>query len=98
MYGLAVFAIPTIMTAAIADYLGLARAASAFATVTLFFAAGQVAGPGLAGMLARASGSFSHAYLLSAGLTLLACVAALALPHSGSGRTVAGKAVQQAAQ
>lgn len=98
LYGLAVFAIPTIMTAAIADYLGLARAASAFATVTLFFAAGQVAGPGLAGMLARASGSFSHAYLVSAGLTLLACVAALALPHCGSGRAVAGKAEQQTGQ
>lgn len=82
LYGLAVFAIPTIMTAAIADYLGLARAASAFATVTLFFAAGQVVGPGLAGVLARASGSFSHAYLVSACLTLLACGAALSLPRT----------------
>ncbi len=88
LYGLALFAIPTIMTAAIADYLGLARAATAFATVTLFFAAGQVAGPGLAGLLARSTGSFSSAYLLASLLTLGACGSAIALPQTPQGRTV----------
>jgi MFS family permease len=82
LYGLALFSIPTIMTAAIADYLGLARAAASFATVTLFFAAGQSIGPGAAGLLARSSGSFSHAYLMSAGLTLLACLVAVTLPNT----------------
>ncbi len=82
LYGLAVFAIPTIMAAAVADYLGLARAAAAFATVTLFFAAGQVVGPTLAGSLARASGSFSSAYLLAALLTLLAGLLAGSLPRA----------------
>lgn len=81
LYGLAVFAIPTIMAAAVADYLGLARAAAAFATVTLFFAAGQVIGPTLAGNLARTSGSFSGAYLLAALLTLLAGLLAGSLPE-----------------
>lgn len=80
LYGLTVFAIPAIMTAAVADYLGLARAARAFATVTLFFAAGQSIGPALAGLLARNSGSFSSAYLLAALLTGLACLIAVALP------------------
>lgn len=79
-YGLAVFAIPAIMAAAVADYLGLARAAAAFSTVTLFFAVGQSAGPALAGVLARMSGSFSPAYLLAAGLTTLACLCVLTLP------------------
>jgi MFS family permease len=51
LYGLAVFAIPAIMAAAIGDYLGLSRAATAFATVTIFFAIGQTIGPGGAGLL-----------------------------------------------
>lgn len=98
LYGLALFAIPTIMTAAIADYLGLARAASSFATVTLFFAAGQVVGPGLAGMLGRASGTFSGAYLLAAVVTQLACGCAWSLPRIDAGRAVAGKTETEARQ
>ena len=42
LYGLAAFAIPTIMAAAVGDYLGLARAAQAFSLVTFFFAVGLV--------------------------------------------------------
>ncbi len=80
LYGLAVFAIPAIMTAAIADYLGLARSAPAFATVTLFFATGQSAGPAVAGLIARSSGNFSSAYLLAALITLLAAMLAISLP------------------
>lgn len=85
LYGLSVFAIPAIMTAAVADYLGLARAAAAFATVTLFFAAGQSCGPALAGILARSSGSFSTAYLLAATLTLCGALLAATLPRPAHG-------------
>lgn len=80
LYGLVVFAIPTIMTAAVPDYLGLARAAGAFATITLFFATGQTVGPAIAGLLAKTTGSFSSAYLVAAGITLLASGVALSLP------------------
>ena len=80
LYGLALFAIPTIMTAAVADYFGLARAASTFATVTLFFAIGQTLGPGSAGLIARASGTFTTAYGLAAFLTVSAAVGACFLP------------------
>lgn len=80
LYGLAVFAIPAIMAAAIGDYLGLSRAASAFATVTLFFAFGQSAGPALAGMIARTTNSFCSAYLLASLITAVAAVFAAALP------------------
>lgn len=80
LYGLAVFAIPTIMTAAVADYFGLARAASTFATVTLFFAAGQMIGPGCAGLIANASGTFTTAYTLTAVLTGCAVLGACFLP------------------
>lgn len=80
LYGMAVFAIPAIMAAAIGDYLGLSRAATAFATVTLFFAGGQSLGPALAGLIAKATGSFCNAYLLSALLTAIAVLFAATLP------------------
>ena len=81
LYGLAVFAIPAIMAAAVGDYLGAHRAAGAFATVTMFFAAGQTAGPALAGMMAGYTGSFSGAYALAALLTAAAAAAGRALPE-----------------
>jgi len=81
LYGSAVFAIPAIMAAAVGDYLGASRAASAFATITIFFAAGQTVGPALAGMIARSSGSFSNAYLLAACITTVATIFALSLPR-----------------
>ena len=80
LYGLAVFAIPAIMAAAIGDYLGLHRAATAFATVTVFFAVGQTAGPAAAGLIGKATGSFTPAYLLASLLTATAALLALALP------------------
>lgn len=83
LYGFAVFAIPAIMTAAVADYLGLHRAATAFATVTIFFAAGQTIGPAGAGLLSRLGGGFSLPYLVAALLTLSASLFALTLPKPG---------------
>lgn len=80
LYGLALFAIPTIMTAAVADYFGLARAAATFATVTLFFAVGQTLGPGSAGLIAKATGTFTTAYALAALLTAFAAIGACFLP------------------
>lgn len=86
LYGLAVFAIPAIMTAAIGDYLGLSRAAGALATVTIFFAVGQTIGPGAAGMFAGAIGSFGPSYLLSALLTASAALFATMLPAPAADR------------
>ena len=80
LYGSAVFAIPAIMAAAVGDYLGTARAAASFATITLFFAVGQALGPAVAGLLARLYGSFSPAYLCSAGIAFSAVLFALFLP------------------
>jgi MFS family permease len=81
LYGSAVFAIPAIMAAAVGDYLGLNRAAGAFATITIFFAAGQTVGPSLAGLVGKVTGSFSGAYLLAALITACAVVFALSLPR-----------------
>lgn len=80
LYGVAVFAIPAIMAAAIGDYLGVSRAASAFATVTIFFAVGQSIGPASAGMIAKSTGTFSPSYLIASLLTLSAAVFAATLP------------------
>jgi len=67
LYGIAAWSIPTIMTAAVGDYFGLAGAAAAFSIITFFFGAGQTLGPGLAGVVAKQTGSFSSSYLLAAG-------------------------------
>jgi MFS family permease len=81
LYGLAVFAIPAIMAAAVGDYLGLSRAAAAFSTITIFFAAGQTVGPALAGIIGKSTGSFSGAYLVAALITSAAMIFALFLPQ-----------------
>ncbi|WP_328755300.1 MFS transporter [Geomonas propionica] len=80
LYGSTVFAIPAIMAAAVGEYLGLNRASSAFATITIFFGVGQVIGPAGAGIIAKASGAFTMPYLISGALTAVALVCALLLP------------------
>lgn len=80
LYGSAVFAIPAIMAAAVGDYLGTARAAASFATITIFFAVGQAIGPAAAGLLARLYGGFASAYLCSSAITGTAVLLTLFLP------------------
>ncbi|PLX88653.1 MAG: MFS transporter [Desulfuromonas sp.] len=81
LYGLSAWAIPAIMGAAVADYMGVSKAAAAFSTVTFFFAFGQTLGPGTAGLIADATGSFATSYLCSAALTAAAIIMALFLPR-----------------
>lgn len=71
-YGVVAWSIPSIMAAAVGDYMGAARSAHAFGTITFFFGIGQIAGPALAGVLAEASGSFSSSYFMAAGMVGLA--------------------------
>lgn len=80
LYGLVAFAVPTIMAAAVGDYLGLTRAAAAFSTITVFFAIGQTLGPGAAGLLAESLGTFRVSYLVAAALTGAAVLLASRLP------------------
>lgn len=74
IFGIAVWSIPTIMSAAVGDYMGPARAVKAFGFITLFFGFGQITGPAAAGYLADVTGSFSTAFWLCAVLTLSAVV------------------------
>lgn len=83
LFGSAVFSIPAIMAAAVGDYLGLSRAASAFSTITIFFAVGQTFGPTVAGVIGKATGHFTGAYLLAALITAIATIFALYLPRPG---------------
>lgn len=82
LYGISAFAIPTIMAAAVGDYLPVSRAATAFSAITFFFAVGQTVGPGVAGVLAETSGTFLPSYLASAVLTGLAIVLTALLPRA----------------
>jgi MFS family permease len=74
IFGLIVWSIPTIMSAAVGDYMGPAQAVRALGFITLFFGAGQIAGPAVAGFLADVTGSFSAGFWLCAGLTCLATI------------------------
>lgn len=87
LYGLAMFAAPAIMAAAVGDYLGKARAAAAFSFITVCFAIGQTVGPAIAGVIAERIGSFTPSYLASSALTALAIVWASRLPAPGESRT-----------
>ena len=86
LYGLSVWAVPTIMAAAVSDHFGVSRAARAFSAVTLFFAVGQTLSTGAAGLIGEATGSFTSAYLASASLTAVAFVLAVLLPRASACR------------
>jgi MFS family permease len=80
LFALCAWSVPSIMAASVGDYLGPVKAASGFATVTLFFSIGQISGPALAGILAEKSGSFSNSYLMAGLLTATAALLSLTLP------------------
>lgn len=79
IFGVSVWSLPTIMSAAVGDYMGPAEAAKSFAFITLFFGGGQIIGPALAGYLADLTGSFETAFGLCAGLTAAGVVLTLFL-------------------
>ncbi len=85
LFGIAAWAIPGIMAAAVADYVRPEKVATALSVVTLFFAVGQTLGPITAGMLADRNNSFDSSFALAAGLALLGALAALTLPGRTSG-------------
>ncbi len=87
LFALCAWSVPSIMAAAIGDYLGSLRAASGFAVLTLFFSVGQISGPALAGVMAEESGSFSAAYILAAVLMAAGGLGSLFLPEQRRGES-----------
>ncbi len=79
IFGLTVWSIPTIMSAAVGDYAGPSGAAKALGFITLFFGVGQITGPALAGLTADISGTFSIAFWLCAILSAAAVLVSFSL-------------------
>jgi len=71
-YGIVAWSIPSIMAAAMGDYMGVHRAAAAFGLVTFIFGLGQISGPAVAGMLAEKTGSFTSSFYMAAAFAVLA--------------------------
>jgi len=82
-FGIVAWSVPSIMAAAVGDYMGPAHSAAAFGYITFFFGIGQIAGPALAGILAEASGSFSSSYFMAAGVVALAILLTATLRKPG---------------
>jgi len=78
-FGIVAWSIPSIMAAAVGDYVGARNAPAAFGLVTFIFGFGQIAGPSVAGVLAEKTGSFSSSFLMAAVLAGSAIVLTLFL-------------------
>jgi len=73
-YGIVAWSIPSIMVAAVSEYVGIDKALSAFGFITFIFGLGQITGPSIAGILAERTGSFSSSFFMAAafaGMALL---------------------------
>lgn len=79
LFGIVAWSIPSIMAAAVGDYMGARHAAEAFGTVTVIFGFGQIAGPAIGGAAADATGGFAASFAIAAVLAGLAIVLALRL-------------------
>jgi MFS family permease len=65
-YGMVAWSIPSIMVAAVSEYVGIDKALAAFGFITFIFGLGQITGPSIAGMLAEKTGSFSSSFFMAA--------------------------------
>jgi len=86
LYGIAVWSIPSIMAAAVGDYVGPEKAATAFSTITFFFAIGQTVGPATAGAMADTMGTFDFSFAAIAVSGVIAILGTLALPRRKTGK------------
>ena len=71
-FGIVAWSIPSIMVAAVSEYVGINQALSAFGFITFIFGIGQIAGPSVAGVLAERTGSFSSSFFMAAALAGIA--------------------------
>ncbi|MCX7770345.1 MAG: MFS transporter [Proteobacteria bacterium] len=78
-YGFVAWSIPTIMAAAVGDYVGPQSSAKAFGFITFIFGLGQITGPAIAGIMAQKTGSFSSSFYMSAILAGLAIILSMLL-------------------
>jgi MFS family permease len=65
-FGICAWAIPSIMVAAVSEYVGAERSLAAFGFITFIFGIGQITGPAVAGTLAERTGTFSSRFFMAA--------------------------------
>jgi MFS family permease len=75
-YGIVAWSIPSIMVAAVSEYVGPEKALAAFGFITFIFGLGQITGPSIAGVLAEKTGSFSSSFFMAAALATTAILLA----------------------
>ncbi len=83
-YGIVAWSIPSIMVAAVSEYVGAEKALAAFGFITFIFGLGQITGPSVAGMLAENTGSFSSSFFMAAVLAAAAIVLTAYLRKPGN--------------
>jgi MFS family permease len=71
-YGIVAWSIPSIMVAAVSEYVGPEKALAAFGFITFIFGLGQITGPSIAGILAERTGSFSSSFFMAVALAAMA--------------------------
>jgi MFS family permease len=81
VFGIGVFSVPGLMGAACGDRFSGNLAFAAFGFVTAFIGVGQAVGPYVGGALEDAYSSLAPSYLVSAGVFVLAGLAAFLLPE-----------------
>jgi sugar phosphate permease len=74
LFGMTAWSIPTIMAAAVGDFVGPRLAPAGLGFITLFFGIGQALGPALGGYLADVSGSFTLPFLIAGVISLIGMV------------------------
>ena len=79
LFGLTAWSIPTIMAAAVGDYVGPRLAPAGLGFITLFFGIGQALGPTLGGYLADITASFTGPFLVAGGTSFLGMILSLFL-------------------
>jgi len=82
-FGIVAWSIPSIMVAAVSEYVGPDKALAAFGFITFIFGLGQITGPSIAGMLAERTGTFSSSFFMAAAFAGIAIVSVnfLRKPH-----------------
>lgn len=79
-YGSVAWAVPSIISALVADYTSGQRIAAIFGFVTFIFGLGQISGPYLAGVIAEKTGHFSGSFLLACIMAVAAVLLSSLLP------------------
>jgi predicted MFS family arabinose efflux permease len=87
-FGVCAWSIPSIMVAAVSEYVGPDKALAAFGFITFIFGLGQITGPSVAGVLAERTGSFSSSFFMAAAFAAaaIALTSFLRKPNEVEGR------------